>query len=1040
MSAQTWPRQTPSVAFPSGGSAAMLLAVLISAAAGAHPEELIGSEAYGPAEGLSQLTVTAIVEDDRGFLWVGTQEGLNRFDGHRFTVFRREADGRGLVSSSIDALAFDAHRRLWLGTNDAGLEVIHLPSGKAFRLSIEQGLSHRRVRRILVEAGGSGWVLTDAGVDRIDTALETVTRVGAMEQGVALQRAGASGQVLALDDYCRLFDVGDDGLRLRLDGLGETIRCVGMHAGDEDVRLATAEHGLFRVTVAGEIVERLALDLPQGESGPLRDMGHLRDGSLILGWESGAVRRIDPVAGQFSGWTLRPEPGSAITTSFQDSSGTLWIGTYTAGLHRVLPLSGMLLADETGRPSAAVWPSSSVRAIWRDGDTTLVGTDGGLVYRRGHGAWSVASAFTGLSVRVLLKRDSGDWLVGTHGGLFTFDIEQGGVSFDGLPDPRIDDIVQAEGSVWIATRGGLARLRDDGRQVEPVALQGVFVTSLLADGKGGVWAGTNDRGLWQVAADGSARRFELQGEAPLHDSVWALHGDGDRLWVGTFSGGLYRVDLATRRARVYTDADGLSNNVIYRILEDRHARLWLSTNHGLSVLDTELDIIQTLGRRDGLQNQEFNSGSGFRSADGLLLFGGTRGLDVVDPAQLARRSPPARPVLTGLRVIGRHRDVAVPADRGTDIAYRERLDLDFRDSVLSFAMTAIDFTAPGAARVRYRMHGLHEEWVNAQAAQAEASFSFLAPGNYRLEVAAAGRDGRFGEARVLLVNMPPPPWRHPLAYAAYLLAALLLAAWLISRVGSAVRRERAQVERLNREVAERTEQLEHANRLLRQSNQQLDIATRRDPLTRVSNRRDLHDWLARECPLVQEEIAAGSKSSGLVFFMIDIDNFKGINDDFGHRCGDAILVAVADRLRGACRERDLLVRWGGEEFMLVARDFTVEEAVQLAEHIRHTVAHAPVEFDADTRIDLTASIGFAPWPFAAAWPALGDWEQTVHLADRALYAAKAAGKNAWVGVVPGGAPDRPAVQALLSGGEPGAHGERCARVVHSTAQVPVFPR
>src|SRR5690606_30327989 len=266
---------------------------------------------------------------------------------------------------------------------------------------------------------------------------------------------------------------------------------------------------------------------------------------------------------------------------------------------------------------------------------------------------------------------------------------------------------------------------------------------------------------------------------------------------------------------------------------------------------------------------------------------------------------------------------------------------------------------------------------------------------------------------------------HPAAYAAYTLALLLLLGLIALRVDAAMRRERRQVELLERTVAERTAQLQLANQRLSRTNAELSIATRRDPLTRISNRRDLQDWLGREAAALRQRTeAADGSGSRLAFLMIDIDDFKRVNDVHGHQAGDEVLVHFADRLRLLSRDDDLLVRWGGEEFLLISRFTRLEDAAVLAERIRAAIATQPIRLGRGLALDLTCSIGFAPWPFAPEWPELGDWSACVGLADRCLYAVKRGRKNGWLGVVPGDAPQPDAVHALLSGMPPdevGAH-------------------
>src|SRR5690606_23664532 len=288
--------------------------------------------------------------------------------------------------------------------------------------------------------------------------------------------------------------------------------------------------------------------------------------------------------------------------------------------------------------------------------------------------------------------------------------------------------------------------------------------------------------------------------------------------------------------------------------------------------------------------------------------------------------------------------------------------------------------------------------------------------------------------RRLELDMAPPWWRHPAAHAAYVLVVLLALALAMYRVDAAMRRERRQVELLERTVAERTAQLQLANQRLSRTNAVLSIATRRDPLTRISNRRDLQDWLGREAEALRRQVeAADGSGSRLVFLMIDIDDFKRVNDVHGHQAGDEVLVHFADRLRLLSREDDLLVRWGGEEFLMISRFTRMEDAALLAERIRAAIAAQPIRIGRGQALELTCSIGFAPWPFAMEWPELGDWSACLGLADRCLYAVKRGRKNGWRGIVPGHAPTPTGIQALLAGTPAAEVGADTAIVLESPA-------
>lgn len=1023
------------------------LALLACFGARAGSSDLLRLESYGPDQGLPQSTVMALANDDQGFLWVSTQHGLARFDGHRFQSWRGEAEGGehsgmpGLVSSSVDALAFDASTRsLWLGSNDAGLEVLHLPDWSRIRLDRASGLSHHQITHITLDGEGGAWLGTGEGLDHVTPATGHVTRLGGDADVVGIERLGDGDQVLALGRDCRLWRATATTLKPVAMLPGTSGDCIAMQAGPEGAWIASAHAGVFLLdSDDGHVLRRLALSDLMPDAQPITTLLRRRDGSVLVGLRGGRVVRIAGPAATPVLQALDRRLESAVTVLHEAPSGALWIGSYTSGLHYARPLSTVVRAGsaEAGAPDG--WPGGSMRAIWREGDHLLVGTDAGLLQRTsGANAWREVPAFAGQSVRAIAAADAGGWWIGSHDGLRYWSGHAAPRPVPGLPDDRIDAFLIEGDDGWIGTRGGLARMHD-GRIVDDPALRPLLAAHVTALARSGdrLWIATNADGLWRLDPGTPAERMFPDA---LHRSLWSLSVDNTgSLWVGSWSRGIYRIDPATAAIRRYSEDDGLGNDVVYAGLPDAPGRIWISTNNGISVIDPAAgDVtIQTLGPRDGLVNREYNSSSALRDGNGLLYFGGTRGVDVLDPEGLPRRSPPARPVLTTLRLSPRDANGGGP--REIDIVYRDQVRLEHGDRMLTVLMTAIDFSAPEAAKLRYRVLGLHGDWINPQAPLAEFSIADLPAGHYVLEVEAAGRDGHYGPARRFTIEMSPPWWRHPAASAAYAIGLLLLLVFIAYRIDAAMRRKRRQVELLERTVAERTEQLQRANLRLSRTNAELDIATRRDPLTRISNRRDLQEWLGREAASLRRlsEVANGNGSgSRLVFLMIDIDDFKRINDAHGHQAGDEVLVHFADRLRLLSRDDDLLVRWGGEEFLMISRFACVEDAAALAERIRTVIATRPIRPGRGLALDVTCSIGFAPWPFVPEWPELGDWAACVGLADRCLYAVKRGRKNGWLGIVPGDAPDPDAIRTLLAGGHPDDAGPATARVLHSDGTTP----
>jgi len=298
---------------------------------------------------------------------------------------------------------------------------------------------------------------------------------------------------------------------------------------------------------------------------------------------------------------------------------------------------------------------------------------------------------------------------------------------------------------------------------------------------------------------------------------------------------------------------------------------------------------------------------------------------------------------------------------------------------------------------------MDDGWVDGTLGRA-ATYTNLSPGHYRLHLQGSNRDGVWSAGELMVdVVVQAAWWQTAWARALAVLAAVGLVAGIVrARTRLLLRRHRV----LEARVQERTEALEAATAALTAKSAELEEASLTDPLTGLRNRRFLDRQLPADAALAvrhYEPIASipspGGSEQDLLFFLIDIDHFKRINDAHGHMAGDAVLTQMRGRLEQVFRSTDYLVRWGGEEFLIVARGTPRSRAAELAERARQAIAVRPFELDGGFRLSLTSSVGFSAFPLCTRLPAALDWHAAIDLADAALYEAKDIGRNAWVGLV-----------------------------------------
>ena len=558
-----------------------------------------------------------------------------------------------------------------------------------------------------------------------------------------------------------------------------------------------------------------------------------------------------------------------------------------------------------------------------------------------------------------------------------------------------------------------------------------------------------------------------EGGEPLSGDVNALAEGADQgLWIGTESG-LYHLPAGADRLRLVQALAGqeLAHLSVVGLLMDRQQRLWIDTAIGLHLLkswDGRSAAFERVSERLGVGGRAYGAnllqdrrgriwtqqyvhdpqrgppvyaltpsdgvdiGTGwFRSyaalQDGRMLFGGSRGLLVVTPDGFDgwTYAPPL--VVSDLRIDGHHQ-AAGQVLRGL------RLQPGQRSFSVEFA--ALDFSDPARSRYAYQLEGFDPGWVQTGADFRVASYGNLPPGAYTLKVRATNRSGSWSPHELALAVEVLPSWWQTWWFRAALLALLALGLWGVVQLRTGFLRRRQLA--LEAMVRHRTAELETLSQSLQQKTLALEESSLTDPLTGLRNRRFLTQHIEADVALALRHFEANAQrglasppEADLIFFLLDIDEFKSVNDQYGHGGGDAVLVQMRERLQPVFREADYLIRWGGEEFLIVARGTSREHAAELAERARAMVADHPFTLADGTALRRSCSVGFACFPLSTTQPRGLSWSEVIDLADAALYMAKKAGRNRWHGVQGGtaslnlaaqqGRPRRSMAQWMASG-------------------------
>ena len=1012
----------------------------------------------GAEQGLSQGAIMAVAQDGRGFLWLGTEDGLNRYDGLELRHYiSRRNDPATVPNNWISALATDAQGRLWVGTDGGGLVGLDAQTSHFKPVLSARGQpllgSQTQIRSLFVDRQQRLWVATrQAGIFAVDIAKHTVREyrrdpaspntlssaaVFAFSQDTRGQIwLGSDSGLDRLDpDSARVESFGA-ALRKAVDVAGESVKVNAVYADKQDTIWVGSDNGLFALNVRGSVTMAFKHDAKDPDSLPSDRVTSLledTEGRLWVGTSAGLVL-LDRSSGKLNVFRNVPAdlgslPDNHIVSLYQDHSGLLWIGTKSGGAARWNPRSwafGHHRFLETERNNITAFASDRHGTLW-------LGSFGGGISAIDKATGAVRSItqrsraplrLDDDNIMALLVDERDRLWAGTMGaGVERLDVRSGTVkrfahdpaNAATLPAAGVMSMLRdSRGMIWIGTYGGgIARIdpRDDSIFRYPVAKDGAAglssdrATALAEDAAGLIWIGTDSGGL--NVLDPLTGRFHTYNHAP-HDSaslssntVYALHIDkAGRVWVGTRGGGL---DCITGspfssvgvKFRNISENDGLPNSTIYGIEPDSAGRLWLSSNRGLAVYNPQTLVFTTFRRSHGLQGDEFNFGAHYSSPDGTLYFGGSNGYNGFLPQRLSVNSHPPQIALTEL--LRANKPVSSAPETVRD------LRLGYRDNAVTIRFAALDFTGPAENRYSYRLQGFESQWVDA-GNRGHATYTNLEAGHYRFLMRAANSDGVWNDAGLSIgLDVAPPPWATWWARLSYLcaIAGITFAAWRTQQ--RRLDDKAAYARALQSEVNARTAELSERNEQLQFANKALHSASITDPLTGLGNRRCLRDALV--------EMRAANLQSAGVLMIVDLDYLKPINDKYGHDAGDAVLIRVAEILRQVFRPTDVIVRWGGDEFVVFCRACDLTTAGVLAERTRAAIAKTIFRVGEGAVTRTSCSIGFAAEPFIPRAPQALGWEQSMNLADEALYRAKRE-RNCWFGW--GGTPASLTVPSLLT--------------------------
>ncbi len=925
-------------------------------------------------QGLPLNTVQTIYQTKAGYLWVGTSNGLTRFDGVRFATFENSTLPE-LSSSAIFGFMEDAEGYLWIGHTGGASR---FREGRFERIFSDELLRGRRVWAFAQAPSGVVWAASENGLIRWDKG---ATKVFTVADGLPTNRL----RTLAFDQDGTLW-IGTTGGGL-VSYQSEQFKVMNPTNGlfpHLEVRhvLADPNGGIWAATAGAGLVRVLREQVKTYSTVdglPTNQLTYLsrdKTGALWIGtWGAGVSRFSD---GRFSSISsANGMSGDQIWSVHVDREGSVWAGTWHGGLNRLMNRAFGVL----GKPEGL--SSDSVRSVIRAKNGALwIATAGGGINRIEEGRITTISKKDGLSTdetsSILEDRDGAIWIASYTDGITRMKdgkFEKFSTP-EGLPNVDVRAIYQDRmGTIWAGTSSGLASFNGKGFTALniPNAPQ-ERITAILQDRSGVMWIGTAGLGLMRYR-NGVFETLKRE-DGLVSNWILALYEDADgALWVGTNGEGMNRIKNGL--ISPIRNSDGLWDGTVQVIIEDRAGYLWMTCNRGFfRVSRTDLNALAEgritkvnstgFGPGDSLRNNTFAGGlqaAGAIDSRGQLWLPSLKGLVIVDPARLPGSGEPP-PVI--------FEDVSL---NGVSGAPTGEIVLPPGSVPLSIRYTAGTLLHADRVRFRYMLENITQNWVEV-GKNREASFPALPHGNYRFRVAASTDGNRWQEATEALAITVKPHYYQTSWFIAFA---------ILGSIATAVGLYRLRTHQLHHRHAEMERLVEEKTEALRLANEHLSRLSFADALTGLPNRRRLDETLDTEWR------RAYRLQTPIAIVIVDIDAFKAYNDTLGHPEGDQCLIAVAEVIRHTTnRAGDFAARYGGEEFCIIIPGADRASAITHAEILRKACeARAIPHPTSPAGPVVTISLGVA----ACVPSEEMSIAALISEADSALYQAKKDGRN-----------------------------------------------
>ncbi len=945
-------------------------------------------EHIGQDIGLKDFSVSSIVQDKHGYIWFATQGGLYKFNGKSTLSYRNDPfETNGLANNLIQTTFYEEENNvLWLGTYQ-GVSKLDIDTQTFTNYSSDSSrLSNNVIVAIQPDAYGNMWFGTMEGLNRLNREtgmIETYEVEGNVVRSLYLD----SQNRLLVGTYEGLyyFDEASDSLEfVNIDYPSKYVMVIKEFEPGV-LTLGMWDGGTMDLDLKFNVLHKMAY-----EDNRVYAVHQTKDGILWVGTWGGGLFASDGVRNiRFPGDNKKGDIGHTVVYSFlEDSEGVLWIGTNGNGVYKLDPnvSSYVEFTHDSDDPDAL--DAGKINTIYRDSKDRLWIA----VYNKGLNRYDPKTdkmvKYTALNEgKHELSSDQvmdfveykGQLLVATYNGVAQYDASSDRfVSLGILPKDTIVYSLEVDhdNHLWVGTYiDGVYHFDDRLNLVEQVnskskdkKIEDDLIYDLFEDSKGRIWIASN-YGLYRYNHNENqlVGYFKEQNnrKAIASNNARVIFQDSQgRIWVGSGGGGIALYHEEDDSFESFTEKEGLLNNTVISIEESEGGKIWAVTRLGISIIDSTSKSIVNLTEVEGLGGGEY-TGTSFKDDNGRIYIGGIHGVDKIPIAHINREKQFPPIYITNVSVYHE------PVSGVNRILNGETYAFGADENYLSFDFEALEYSSKSDIQYSFYLENLDADWINS-GSNNFASYSNIPPGNYTFFVRVSDIQGNVSDPVSLQFSIALPWYKTQYAYMSYGLLSFMFVYGIVKiREGQLLSRRNSELSHLNL-------QLEHAV-------DELEAVSIKDPLTGIFNRRYFDS-------VFEEYIQLAVRSNNYVsLIMLDIDDFKDINDENGHIFGDHFLQAFAHNIEMTLpRSTDFPSRFGGDEFAVVLYDTNEEGALAVADRLKEAVACLELDVEGTVlSVSNTVSMGV----YSAIPQQDTSTEQFMDLADKALYDAKHSGKN-----------------------------------------------